>query len=192
MFALANDRCFRLDPEATRRERLIPRRSKTLWNRCARSWPGDAPPLRDLIEQFPLGEASLLHLISVSSICAARLVRHPEILLWLCQPEICSDAPQPTREMLADLQAIAKATSISAENFRALRFWKGREMLRIALREVAEVAPLEETTLELSLLAEICLREVYQHWNTELRSRRGGPDDGISRFSGWENSAAGS
>ena len=31
-------------------------------------------------------------------------------------------------------------------------------MLRIALREVAEVAPLEETTLELSLLAEICLR----------------------------------
>ena len=38
------------------------------------SWPGDAPPLRDLIGQFPLGEASLLHLISVSSICAARLV----------------------------------------------------------------------------------------------------------------------
>ena len=153
------------------------------------SWPGDAPPLPDLIGQFPLGEASLLHLISVSSICAARLVRHPEILLWLCRPEICS-APRAYGEMLADLHT-AEADSISAENFRALRFWKGREMLRIALREVAEVAPLEETTLELSLLAEICLREVYQHWKAELRLRRGAPETefailGLGKLGGRE------
>ncbi|MEP6956345.1 MAG: hypothetical protein ABI883_05920, partial [Chthoniobacterales bacterium] len=36
-------------------------------------WPAEAPALRALVEQFPLGEASLLHLISVSSICATRL-----------------------------------------------------------------------------------------------------------------------
>jgi glutamate-ammonia-ligase adenylyltransferase len=153
------------------------------------SWPGDALPLPDLIGQFPLGEASLLHLISVSSICATRLVRHPEILLWLRRPEICS-APRTYGEMLADLHA-TESDSISAENFRALRFWKGREMLRIALREVAEVAPLEETTLELSLLAEICLREVYQHWQAELRSRRGGPETefailGLGKLGGRE------
>ena len=64
-------------------------------------------------------------------------------------------------------------------------------MLRIALREVAEVAPLEETTLELSLLAEICLREVYQHWKAELRSRRGGPETefailGLGKLGGRE------
>jgi len=137
------------------------------------SWPGDGPPLRDLIAQCPLGEAALLHLVSVSSICAARLVRNPELLPWLCRPEICS-APRGHREMLADLHA-TKGDSISAENFRALRLWKGKEMLRIALREVAEAAPLEETTLELSLLAEISLREIYQHWKTELSSRRGAP-----------------
>ncbi len=51
---------------------------------------------RDLIREFPLGEASLLHLISVSSICAARFVRHPEILLWLGHPEICA-APRGSR-----------------------------------------------------------------------------------------------
>ena len=153
------------------------------------SWPGDAPPLRDLIGQFPLGEASLLHLISISSICAARLVRHPEILLWLCRPEICS-APRAHGEMLADLHA-PKGDSISSDNFRALRFWKGKEMLRIALREVAAVAPLEETTLELSLLAEICLREVYQHWKAELGSRRGTPETefailGLGKLGGRE------
>ena len=76
--------------------------------------------------------------------------------------------------MLADLRT-TEGDSISAENFRALRSWKGREMLRIALREVAKVAPLEETTLELSLLAEICVREVYQHWKADLGTRRGMP-----------------
>jgi [glutamine synthetase] adenylyltransferase / [glutamine synthetase]-adenylyl-L-tyrosine phosphorylase len=153
------------------------------------SWPENAPRLPDLIEQFPLGETSLLHLISVSSICAARLVRHPEILLWLRRPEICS-APRTYGEMLAELH-VTEADYISAENFRALRFWKGREMLRIALREVAEVAPLEETTLELSLLAEICLREVYQHWKAELRSRSGEPETefailGLGKLGGRE------
>ena len=81
---------------------LNPAQVENTLERMCGSWPGDAPPLPDLIGQFPLGEASLLHLISVSSICAARLVRHPEILLWLRRPEICS-APRAYGEMLADL-----------------------------------------------------------------------------------------
>src|SRR5207302_2448840 len=36
--------------------------------------------------------------------------------------------------------------------------------------------PLEETTAELSQLAEICLRAVFEHWNSELRQRYGSPD----------------
>ncbi len=76
--------------------------------------------------------------------------------------------------MLADLRGASD--NISADNFRALRLWKGREMLRIALREIAEVAALEETTAELSQLAEICVSEVLQHWHRELSSRLGAPD----------------
>ncbi|HEY2614290.1 MAG TPA: bifunctional [glutamate--ammonia ligase]-adenylyl-L-tyrosine phosphorylase/[glutamate--ammonia-ligase] adenylyltransferase [Chthoniobacterales bacterium] len=152
------------------------------------AWPGTVP-LRESIEQFPLGEKSLLHLISASSICAARLVRHPEILLWLSRPEICA-APRDYGAMLQTLRITAADLSF-AEAFQALRFWKGREMSRIALREVAEIAPLEETTLELSQLAEISLREVYQHWNTELRSRRGAPETefailGLGKLGGRE------
>jgi glutamate-ammonia-ligase adenylyltransferase len=91
---------------------------------------------------------------------------------------------------LTELQRAGKASTFSGD-FGALRFWKGREMLRIALREVAEVAPLEETTLELSQLAEICLREVYTYWDCELRSRRGGPDGqfailGLGKLGGRE------
>src|SRR2546423_6814843 len=151
-------------------------------------WP-EAMPLRELIGQFPLGEAALLHLISVSSVCAARFVLHPEILLWLSRPEISTE-PRHAQAMLVGLQRIAEGSAF-AGNFRALRFWKGREMTRIALREIATAATLEETTGELSQLAEICVREVYTYWDCELRSRRGGPDTpfailGLGKLGGRE------
>jgi [glutamine synthetase] adenylyltransferase / [glutamine synthetase]-adenylyl-L-tyrosine phosphorylase len=151
--------------------------------------PADATPLPELLQRFPLGEAALLHLISVSSICASRLVRHPEILLWLSRPEISAE-PRHAQAMRIGLQRIAEGSAF-AGNFEALRFWKGREMTRIALREVAGAASLEETTLEVSQLAEICLREVYSYWDCELRSRRGGPDTpfavlGLGKLGGRE------
>jgi glutamate-ammonia-ligase adenylyltransferase len=136
-------------------------------------WPSSAPPFVDVVEQFPLGEASLLHLLAVSSICATRLVRNPETLLWLRQPEVCL-ASRGYAEMLDELATVA-GDSIAAENFAALRVWKGREMTRIALRELANLAPLEETTAELSQIADICIRRVCEHWDAEFRKRYGSP-----------------
>src|SRR5256885_9361263 len=168
---------------------LNPAQVQDTLERIEETWLNDATQLIELIEQFPLGEAALLHLISMSSVCAARFVRHPEILLWLSRPEISTE-PRPAQAMLVSLQRIAEGSAF-AGNFQALRFWKGREMTRIALREVAETASLEETTLELSQLAEICLREVYTYWDCELRSRRGGPDTpfailGLGKLGGRE------
>jgi glutamate-ammonia-ligase adenylyltransferase len=76
--------------------------------------------------------------------------------------------------MFSELHALAD-DSISNRNFAALRFWKGREMTRVALRELANVAPLEETTGELSQIAEICIRGVFEHWDAEFRRRYGSP-----------------
>src|SRR6185503_12415780 len=78
-------------------------------------------------------------------------------------------------EMLGELHALAGECA-SGNNFGALRFWKGREMTRVAVRELAAVAPLEETTGELSQIAEICLRRVLQFWDAELRQRYGSPN----------------
>src|SRR6059036_2047156 len=136
-------------------------------------WPETAQPLIDVVEQFPLGEAALIHLLAVSSICAARLTHDPDSLLWLCQPQVCG-APRGSAEMLGYLQRSA-GNSIADQGFSALRFWKGREMTRIAVRELANVASLEETTGELSQVAEICIRNVFEHWNTELRQQYGSP-----------------
>ena len=136
-------------------------------------WPANAMPLAKMVEQFPLGEAALLHLLAVSHICATRLVRDPETLLWLAQPEVCL-ASRGYAEMLAQLHALA-GDSATDNNFGPLRFWKGREMTRVAMRELAAVAPLEETTGELSQIAEICIHRVLGFWDAELRQRYGSP-----------------
>src|SRR5438874_1339979 len=152
---------------------LNPSQVETTLLQLRERWPADALPLVRLIEEFPLGEPALLHLLAVSSICATRLTQNPETLLWLHQPEVCL-APRGYPEMLGELHAVA-GDSIATLDFAALRFWKGREMTRVALRELANVAPLEETTSELSQIAEICLRRVFEHWNSELRKRHGSP-----------------
>ena len=154
------------------------------------NWPTDALPFLETISNFPLGEEALFHLLSVSSICGARLIQHPEILLWLAHPDACADRRGFGR-MLTDLHNLAGRTSLAAENFRILRFWKGREMVRIALREISGAAPLEETLIELSQLADICLTTVYDHWNAELRQRWGSPESqfaiiGLGKLGGRE------
>jgi [glutamine synthetase] adenylyltransferase / [glutamine synthetase]-adenylyl-L-tyrosine phosphorylase len=135
--------------------------------------PANTMSLAQVVEQFPLGEAALLHLLAVSSICATRLTRNPEMLLWLAQPEVCL-ASRSRAEMVAEVHALTSDSGVD-NNFEALRFWKGREMTRVAVRELAAVAPLEETTGELSLIAEICLRRVFEFWDAELRQRYGSP-----------------
>src|SRR5437667_9977949 len=153
---------------------LNPSQVETSLVQLGERWPPSAPPFVDVVEQFPLGEASLLHLLAVSSICATRLVRNPETLLWLRQPEVCL-ASRGYAEMLDELRSVA-GDSIAAENFAALRVWKGREMTRIALRELANLAPLEETTAELSQIADICIRRICEHRNAEFQKRYGSPD----------------
>ncbi|HEX5176117.1 MAG TPA: hypothetical protein VFV83_03755, partial [Chthoniobacteraceae bacterium] len=154
------------------------------------NWPANAPPLLEIIRSFPLGEEALFHLLSVSGICGARLIQHPEILLWLAHPDASADRRGFGR-MLTDLHNLADRTSLSANNFRVLRFWKGREMVRIALREISQAAPLEETLIELSQLADICLTTVYDHWNSELGQRWGVPESqfaiiGVGKLGGRE------
>jgi glutamate-ammonia-ligase adenylyltransferase len=152
---------------------LNPLQVETTLVQLNEQWPANAMSLAEVVQQFPLGEAALLHLLAVSSICATRLTRNPETLLWLAQPEVCL-ASRSRAEMLAEVHALTSDSGVD-NNFGALRFWKGREMTRVAVRELAAVAPLEETTGELSQIAEICLRRVFEFWDAELRQRYGSP-----------------
>ncbi len=137
-------------------------------------WPEKALALHDVVANFPLGEENLLHLLAVSDVTATRVQTDPELLLWLNRREVVM-APRGYGEMLRDLHQSVGTNSMAADGFRALRLWKGREMVRIAAREVAHAARLEQTTAELSLIAEICIGIVYKHWNEEFRNKFGSP-----------------
>ena len=152
---------------------LYPAQVETTLIQLNEAWPVAAGPLPDAIQSFPLGEAALLHLFAVSSICAARVVQNPELLLWLSQPEICRQGRDQI-EMANELYRAANS-DVAVNNFQILRRWKNKEMTRIALRELANAAALEETTAELSQLAEICVREVLAHWNAKFRELFGSP-----------------
>ena len=136
-------------------------------------WPAETSSLQELIENFPLGVNTLLHLLALSSISVARIVRAPQLLTWLAGPDICTRG-RSRAEMTAALDQMIEE-NIAGNTFRALRHWKNHEMTRIALRELADVAELEETTAELSQIAEICIREVFAHWNSKLPESLGSP-----------------
>ena len=152
---------------------LYPAQVETTLIQLNEAWPGTAVSLPEAIQNFPLSEAALLHLFAISSICAARIVQSPELLPWLSQPEVCRQGRDQI-EMANELYRMV-GTDVAVNNFRILRRWKNKEMTRIALRELANAAALDETTAELSQLAEICVREVFAHWNAKLRESSGSP-----------------
>ena len=119
---------------------LQPSQVENSLRQLSEKWPNSAPSLREVIEQFPLGPEPLIHLLAVSSICAARLQRNPDTLLWLAHPDV-SLARRGAAQMSNELHVFA-GDAVAEDNFKLLRLWKGREMVRVALREIANVAPL--------------------------------------------------
>src|SRR6185369_13982489 len=107
--------------------RAMDQRSGWIWEKAATSlnasqvettlvqlnqqWPANAISLAEVVQQFPLGEAALLHLLAVSSICATRLTRNPETLLWLAQPEVCL-ASRSRAEMLAEVHTLTSDSGV--------------------------------------------------------------------------------
>ena len=152
---------------------LDPDRAGTALARIEQAWPGDFPPLPEVIESFPAGARAVPDLLALSPASAEKIIRDPAALIWLSQPEICAGERGPGR-MQRDLEG-ERGEGFDPQ-FRALRRVKNREMLRLALRDVARLTSLEQTTAEITAVAELCLREVTGGWLAELSRRWGAPE----------------
>ena len=185
---------------------LEPHRVRRALQQLSERWSDDQPPLVELFAADPPIAEAVTHLLSVSPGSAEKLTNDPAALLWLMHPEICQSERGAGR-MRADYEAcpggreapsthpspakMPTGTRSFDATFSALRRWKGRELLRVALREVAGWSPIEKTTLELSTVAEICVREVAEGWFGELSRRWGRPATefavlGMGKFGGQE------
>lgn len=152
--------------------------------------------LAEVLAKFEDSLPPLFHLLAISPISVEKILRDPDALEWLAQPQV-RDAGRGAARMRTALErcgwvnpALA-GTAIKPEAFQALRKWKQRESLRIALRDVAGLASVEETTLEITQVAEICIREITGVWMADHTRRLGDPGTpfavmGMGKFGGQE------
>ena len=70
-------------------------------------------------------------------------------------------APRPKAWLTAELDRLLMPVRQARGKYDVIRHLRRREMLRIGVRDLNGMAPVEETTLELSNLADVCLQAVY-------------------------------
>lgn len=153
-------------------------------------WPDDLPKLDELIGHSENFASSLGHLLSISPISTDKFIADPCALVWLAKPEI-HEMQRGPRRMRSHYEELRGRSDVFDERFVALRRCKARELLRIAIREVANWASVEDATLELTHLAELCVRSVAKEWLAQLVRRWGDPGSefaiiGMGKFGGQE------
>ncbi len=114
--------------------------------------------------------AEIVHVLALSDFVAQSLLRDPQLLpelfvsgdLWRCYSEV--DYTQALQQRLENCLNENQLSEI-------LRRYRRREMVRIAWRDLAGHADLQETTADLSALADACIDGALEHlhrWHCEL------------------------
>jgi len=103
----------------------------------------------------------LVKVFAHSQALADTLARQAEYFHFLIAPETLK-APRPKKWLAAELARLLLPLRQPAARYDAIRHFRRRETLRIGTRDLTGLAPVEETTLELSNLADVCLQAVYE------------------------------
>lgn len=129
--------------------------------------------VRDALTRQPALLHYLLALFSHSRFLSETLIQQPELILWLGREKHLERLP--SKEELLEEYARFETAALDLEPSLALVRFKRRQYLRITLRDILGLAPLVETTLELSTLADVLLEKALARAEGELRQRYGAP-----------------
>ncbi|MBI1884016.1 MAG: bifunctional [glutamate--ammonia ligase]-adenylyl-L-tyrosine phosphorylase/[glutamate--ammonia-ligase] adenylyltransferase [Chlamydiae bacterium] len=130
--------------------------------------------LYDSLRKSPRILELLICLFGKSTALSQTLIRHPEYWPWLLDPKILEKA-WDLRQLQKDISPILENLQSLPLRWNALRRFRHRHILRIGLKDFVSVASLEELTLELSSLADTCLKWAYRLSLEELLEKFGGP-----------------
>ncbi len=137
----------------------------------------EASGRRGLLEEFAR-QPALLHyllvLFSHSRFLSETLIQQPELIAWLGRDKHL--ARMKSKEDLLEEYARFETGALEADPALTLARFKRREYLRITLKDILGMAELGETTLELSLLADVLLAKALERAQAELQSRYGAPE----------------
>ncbi len=102
------------------------------------------------------------------------LCRNPQYARWLAYEATLGDAV-PREAMLADLSKWVESCQSIAEYGEAMRRWRQREILRIAVRDIFVHSPVASLTQDISNLADTALEMAYRVGHAALEKRYGRP-----------------
>lgn len=150
-----------------------------------------APPDRFLagLRTSPAAVTQLLGLFGASNFLAMHCVATAsETFDLLCSRSYLA-SPTARHVLKERLTSALNGTVQKEELYRALRLFRKRELVRIALRDLLGKADLSETVDELSCLAEVCLQAAYERLVSDLDGKYGRPmavrEDGTTERAGF-------
>ena len=120
--------------------------------------------------------AGLLRPVVCSDFLAEQLNRSPGLLQQLLDQEVLDRAAAPG-EIASRISDAVSVTEAETSFMRALREARNQEMVRIAWRDLADLADLDETLNDLSVLADTCIQLALQWSVHSLAARFGSPLD---------------
>ena len=112
---------------------------------------------------------------SLSQFVATCCERNPATLAWLASEDGRLHARADFAWLEQDLAALAGDAATDADRMRVLRHFRKRHTVRIAWRDLAGWADVEETLADLSDLADVCIHQAYAWAAGTLTERHGRP-----------------
>jgi [glutamine synthetase] adenylyltransferase / [glutamine synthetase]-adenylyl-L-tyrosine phosphorylase len=117
---------------------------------------GDRAALLGAIRDNPATAELLCTVLGTSRLLGDLLARHPELLTAMADEDGLA-APRPLEELVAEATAIVGRHQDPMAAWDGLRRFKRRELVRVAVRDLAGGVGVEEVGAALSALAEACL-----------------------------------
>ena len=126
------------------------------------------------LQQSPRTLGLLVKVFGSSPFLSDILIRNPEYLYWVFDPEVIKTA-KSKRDLAGDLAASLRLLKGKEDQLDLLRIFKRKEILRIAVRDLLRAASVEEILNELSELADVLIQKAYEVCEKEMRRKYGIP-----------------
>jgi glutamate-ammonia-ligase adenylyltransferase len=126
------------------------------------------------LRDSPYTLALLAKLFGSSPFLSEILIRNPTYLYWITDPQVL-EREKAMSSLSREVSTILRNLKSQERKLEALCIIKRRELLRIGVRDLLKKSSVEETTMALSVLAEILLQKVLEICDQLMQHRYGIP-----------------
>jgi len=127
-----------------------------------------------LLKKYSKVTEMIVRVFSVSQALSETLIRNPENLDWLVNPNVLQKS-WTKKELCSEIKSLMDILQYWSSALNALRRFRRRMMLRIGVRDMLEMASVEESTRDLSDLADACIQWAYELSEKEMEKKYGSP-----------------